>query len=100
MARRPGVECRGRKTILEMNNPALQRRRHGLRAIGDAQFGEDTLQMVLRGVLGDAERVGEFLVRKSFRDFAQYVDFAWCELFEEIARLEPRGDIVGNPAPA
>jgi hypothetical protein len=59
------------RELINMNNPALDRGSHGLRAIGGVEFAEDICYMRFNCALGDAEFVADFFVAHAFRDFLQ-----------------------------
>ncbi len=57
-----------RDALRLIDQPVVNRIERQLEAVGDAEFVEDVVQMVLDGLLGDEKLFADFLVTEALRD--------------------------------
>lgn len=55
----------GRDLLLDMNDPPLDRHRHGFEPVGDAEFLEDPCGVDLDGVFADAQGDAGYLAGRA-----------------------------------
>src|SRR5688572_11742996 len=71
-------------------DPALADRVHDrLGAVVHGELPQDARHVVLDGLLGDRERVGDLLVRLALRDVVEDLDLARRERREDVRRARP-----------
>ena len=75
-----------------MYQTASDRHRHRFGAIGDAQFGEDVLEMNLDRLVGAADGARHFFIAGSARDESQHLELA----LGEVAAFRVLGQSGGN----
>src|SRR5208283_6063652 len=64
----------------QMNDPALDGRRRGLRAILHAQLTQYALHVILHGMLRDTERICDLLIRQPADNQLEHLHFARAQV--------------------
>src|SRR4030042_1258768 len=90
-----GATRGGSVVSLDARDASLDRDRHGLRALRDAELLEDARDVVLHRAAGDPELAGDLRVRRALHDERQHLLLPRSELLAREALREPHGDLGG-----
>ena len=71
--------------LLDVQQAALEARRHRFRAVGDIELQENASDALLDRAFGDAQHRGDFVIGKSAPQQVERFDFARREPFVQAA---------------